>query len=136
MPTQEQTNTSNFSFPTKEKLKSKKLIGELFTDGKSVSSFPVKLIYLPCTLENTPLKVGVTVPKRNFKSAVDRNKIKRLLREGYRLNKHVIFNNIDKEFALLFLYLGKKMPDYAEIEKSMIEVLAKFYKKVNNEERI
>lgn len=136
MPTQEQTNTSNFSFPTKEKLKSKKLIGELFTDGNSVSSFPVKLIYLPCTLKNTPLKVGVTVPKRNFKSAVDRNKIKRLLREGYRLNKHVIFNNIDKEFALLFLYLGKKMPDYAEIEKSMIEVLAKFYKKVNNEERI
>ncbi|MGJ8658874.1 MAG: ribonuclease P protein component [Cellulophaga fucicola] len=136
MPTQEQTDASNFSFPTKEKLKSKKLIGELFTDGKSVSSFPIKLIYLPCTLENTPLKVGVTVPKRNFKSAVDRNKIKRLLREGYRLNKHVIFNNIDKEFALLFLYLGKKMPDYAEIEKSMVEVLAKFYKKVNNEERI
>ncbi|WBU90645.1 ribonuclease P protein component [Cellulophaga omnivescoria] len=135
MPTQEQPNTPNFKFPTKEKLKSKKLIGELFENGKSVSSYPVKLIYLPCTLENTPLKVGVTVPKRNFKSAVDRNRIKRLLREGYRLNKHVIFNNIDKDFALLFLYLGKKKPNHTEIEKSVAEVLAKFYKKVNNEER-
>lgn len=136
MSTQKQQNTPNFKFPTNEKLKSRKLIGELFADGKSVSSYPVKLIYLPCSLQNTPLKVGVSVPKRNFKSAVDRNRIKRLLREGYRLNKHVIFNNIDKDFALLFLYLGKKMPDYAEIEKSVAEVLAKFYKKVNNEERI
>ena len=135
MSTQKQQNTPNFKFPTKEKLKSRKLIGELFADGKSVSSYPVKLIYLPCSLQNTPLKVGVSVPKRNFKSAVDRNRIKRLLREGYRLNKHVIFNNIDKDFALLFLYLGKKKPNHTEIEKSVAEVLAKFYKKVNNEER-
>ncbi|MCL5246590.1 ribonuclease P protein component [Cellulophaga sp. 20_2_10] len=136
MPTLADTTTPNFSYPKKEKLKSKKLIEELFKDGKSVSSFPVKLIYVPCSLENTSLNVGVTVPKRNFKSAVDRNRIKRLLREAYRLNKHIVFNNIDQDFALLFLYLGKKKPDYAEVEKSIIEALTKFYKKVTNEEAI
>lgn len=123
----------NFTFPKKEKLKSKKLIEQLFTEGKTVTNFPIKLIYLPCTLENTPLKVGVTVAKRNFKSAVDRNRIKRLLREAYRHNKHIIYNNIEGDYALLFLYLGKQMPEYDGIEKSTIAVLTKLQKKLSDE---
>ena len=123
----------NFTFPKKEKLKSKKLIAQVFAEGKAVSNFPIKLIYLPCTLENTPLKVGVTVAKRNFKSAVDRNRIKRLLRESYRCNKHIVYNNIEGDYALLFLYLGKQMPEYKEIEKSTIAVLTKLQKKLSDE---
>lgn len=123
----------NFTFPKKEKLKSKKLIEQLFTEGKTVTNFPIKLIYLSCTLENTPLKVGVTVAKRNFKSAVDRNRIKRLLREAYRSNKHIVYNNIEGDYALLFLYIGKQMPEYETIEKSTIAVLTKLQKKLSDE---
>jgi len=117
----------DFSYPKKEKLKSKKLIEQLFAEGKSVSSYPIKLIYLKTTLPNeVPIQAGVAVPKKSFKSAVNRNRIKRLLREGYRLNKHLVFNNSEATFAFLFLYLGKEVPTYLEIEKAMKGVLEKF----------
>ena len=117
---------STFSLPRKEKLKSKKLIDQLFVEGKSVSSFPIKLIYLKTDLTEVPAQAGVTVPKKNFKSAVKRNHIKRLLREAYRLNKPLIFNNTKGNFAFLFLYLGKEMPSYENIECQMKVVLNKF----------
>ena len=120
---------STFSLPRKEKLKSKKLIDQLFVEGKSVSSFPVKLIYLKTDLTEVPVQAGVTVPKKNFKSAVKRNHIKRLLREAYRLNKPLIFNNTKGNFAFLFLYLGKEVPKGTTIAKNMALVLAKFLEK-------
>ena len=123
-----------YGFPKKEKLKSKKLIDQLFTEGKSVSSFPIKLIYIQTKLPlDVPIQAGVTVPKKNFKSAVKRNRIKRLLRESYRLNKALVFNNSDASFAFLFLYLGNKMPDYEEVDKNLQVVLHKFKKKVGYE---
>ena len=117
------------SFPKKEKLKSRKLIEQLFDEGKSISKYPVKLIYLKTRLpEEVVIRVGVAVPKKNFKGAVKRNRIKRLLREAYRLNKHLIFNNTQGNFAFLFLYLGKEMPDFFELERCMKEILGKFLK--------
>jgi len=118
------------SFPKKEKLKSRKLIDQLFAEGQSVTSFPVKLIYLKTELPfNVFFQAGVTVPKKNFKSAVKRNRIKRLLREGYRLNKHLVFNNSKGSFAFLFLYLGKEIPDYMLVDENIKAVLHKFKKK-------
>jgi len=123
----------NYTYPKKEKLKSRKLIDQLFAQGKSVSDYPIKLIYLNTELpEDVKIQAGVAVPKKNFKSAVKRNRIKRLLREAYRLNKHRIFNNREATFAFLFLYLGKEMPLYPEIEKAMNGVLARFSKKLKN----
>lgn len=123
----------NFKFPKSEKLKSKKLIEQLFNEGQSIVVFPIKLIYLKV---DTPLpakvKAAVSVPKSNFKSAVKRNRIKRLMREGYRLNKHQIFNNMEGNFAFLFLYLGKEMPEYSIVEKCMLHIFNKFLKKVSN----
>jgi len=117
----------DFSYPKNEKLKSRKLIDLLFAEGRSVSKYPVKLIYLRTGLpKDAKIQAGVAVPKRNFKSAVKRNRIKRLLREAYRLNKHQVFNNSDGGFAFLFLYLGKEMPSYPEVENAMIKVLARF----------
>lgn len=124
------------SFPKKEKLKSKKLIDQLFVEGKSVSNYPIKLIYLKTELPfDVPIQTGVTVPKKNFKSAVKRNRIKRLMRESYRLNKALVFNNSTGSFAFLFLYLGKKDPDYALVEKNLKAALHKFKKK-NEDEQI
>ena len=119
-----------FTFSKKEKLKSKKIIDQLFDEGKSVSKNRIKLIYFKTALpEDVKFQVGVAVPKKNFKSAVKRNRIKRLLRESYRLNKPLIFNNIEGNFAFLFLYLGQEMPTYNQIEQGVVGTLQKFIKK-------
>ncbi|MUH37424.1 ribonuclease P protein component [Zobellia amurskyensis] len=121
---------ADFTFPKKEKLKSKKLIEQLFAEGKPVSSFPIKLIYLPTDfIDDTRIKTGVAVPKKNFKSAVKRNRIKRLMRESYRLNKHLVFNNSEGSFAFLFLYLGREMPSQSNVEKAMKDVIKRFLSK-------
>lgn len=112
----------NFRFPKSEKLKSRKTIELLFQEGKSVSKFPIKVFYLP--IENSyKTKAGFAVSKRNFKNAVDRNRIKRQLREAYRLQKHLLKIEGDSKFALFFLYLGKDKLDYSSIEKAMVVLL-------------
>lgn len=121
------------SFPKKEKLKNKKLIDQLFVGGKSVTSYPIKLFYIKADLPSeVPIQAGVTVPKKNFKSAVKRNRIKRLLRESYRRNKGLVFNNSKGTFAFLFLYLGKEMPDSSIVEENLITALKKFKKKIDH----
>ncbi|WP_350286718.1 ribonuclease P protein component [uncultured Croceitalea sp.] len=123
-----------FAFPKKEKLKSKKLIEQLFAEGKSITVFPLKLIYLPIVFDDdVQFKTMVVAPKKNFKSAVKRNRVKRLLREAYRLNKPYIFNNIEGNFALAILYIGKEMPDYHLVELKTKGLLEQFVKKYNHE---
>ncbi len=125
---------NRFTFPKKEKLKSKILFESLFNEGKSVSRFPLKLIYLNTPFDDgAKIKVGVVAPKKKFKNAVDRNRIKRLSREAYRHNKSLIFNNIEGNFAFLFLYLGNKMPGYADIEVAMKQLMEDFLKKESHE---
>ena len=76
-----------FRFPKAERLKSRKQIDLLFAGGKAFSVFPVRTIYRFHTAEKGSLKAGFTASKKHFKKAVDRNRIKRLLREAYRLQK-------------------------------------------------
>ena len=122
-----------FSYNKKEKLKSKKLIDQLFNEGQSVTAFPLRLVYLPTVFdENMVAKTGVSVSKRNFKNAVDRNRIKRLLRESYRLNKTSYFNNITTQYAFMILYIGKDKPTLAQVETKMNLLFEKFLKKVSD----
>jgi ribonuclease P protein component len=124
----------SFEFPKREKLKSKKLIDQLFAEGKSISNFPLKLFYLQTTFpDSVKIKTGVAVSKKNFKSAVQRNRIKRLLRESFRLNKQRVFNNSEGNFAFLILYLGKEMPTYQLVERNMQIILEKFIKTIDDE---
>ncbi len=125
------------SFPKKEKLKSKKLIDALFAHGKSISQYPIKLIYLQTKLPyDVPIQATVSVSKKKFKSAVKRNRIKRLMRESYRHNKSLVFNNSDASFAFLFLYLGKEIPDFKTIDEKLKSVLLKFKKKIDDEQSV
>ncbi|WP_104735131.1 ribonuclease P protein component [Hanstruepera ponticola] len=118
------------TYSKKDKLKSKKLIEQLFTDGQSVSSYPLRLVYLKTNFnENVFAKTGVSVSKKHFKKAVDRNRIKRLMREVYRLNKTNYFNNITTQYALMILYIGKHIPTYAELEQPMNKLFEKFVDK-------
>ena len=125
---------TDYSFPKKEKLKSKKTIEELFLVGKNIREFPIKLIYLKSDFDDgAKIKAGVVAPKKKFKRAVDRNRIKRLLREAYRLNKPLIFNNIERTYAFLFLYLGNKDADFQDVDSAMKKIMETFLKKESNE---
>jgi len=111
----------NQKFPKNEKLKSSKAIEYLFLNGKKHIQFPLKIIYLE-TSESENNKVAFSVPKRNFKKAVERNRIKRLLREIYRLNKHRLVKK-EANLLILFIYIGKQIPDYHTLEKKMISLM-------------
>ena len=121
-----------FTFNKQEKLKSKKLIEQLFAEGKSVSNYPLKLIYLEVNHESSfQIQAGVSVPKRKVNLAVNRNRIKRLIREVYRKNKHVIYESINNKYIFMFLYLDEKEHNYVFIEEKMVNLLEKFLKKLS-----
>lgn len=105
----------SLKFPKEEKLKSRKLINELFEKGSSSKKFPVKMIYLEvASLEKT--QAAFAVPKRNFKLAITRNRIKRQMRESYRIHKSLLINNKGKNFAILFMCLGKEPPTFKQVD--------------------
>ncbi len=117
----------SFTYPKIEKLKSKNTIDLLFSEGKTVSKYPLRLVFVPTVFgEDTPLKMGVSVSKKHFKKAVDRNYFKRVLRETYRLNKHLLIENLDKPYAFMFLYQTKDRLSYEEINTKTIQLFEKF----------
>lgn len=117
----------NFKYPKNEKLKSKITIGLLFTEGKSVSKYPLRLVYKAGSFdESEKIKMGVSVSKKNFKRAVDRNYFKRVLRETYRLNKHMLIDNLDRPYAFMFFYQTKDRLSYEEINTRTIQLFEKF----------
>ena len=109
-------------FPKNEKLKSRKSIETLFSEGKSISKFPIKLIYLEYESQDCH-KAAFAIPKKNFKKAISRNRIKRQMREAYRLHKQLLRPHNGKNFALLFLYISKDEPQYRQLETSMRALL-------------
>jgi ribonuclease P protein component len=123
--------TMRNTFRKEEKLKKKNLITELFTSGKSMSVFPLKLVYLEMDHDSDyKIKAGVSVSKRNFKKAVDRNSIKRLMRETYRKNKYLIYDSEDtKKHIFMFIYQGKKEESYQVIEERMVKLIDRFIAK-------
>ena len=126
----------NQRFPSSEKLKSKILIDRLFSEGKSVHIFPVKLIYLPVKdLQLASNKAGVSVPKRSFKRAVDRNYLKRIMREVYRKNKYLVENNLPLNYAFMFIYTGKKIVDYKQVNSAMTGTMKKLIEKEGANEK-
>ena len=110
-----------------ERLKSKKLIEKLYEQGSSVKSFPLRMVYLQTKhTSDFPAQVGVSVSKRNFKSAVDRNRIKRLLRESYRLQKEILYDHLQTPYVFMISYLGKEEIKYEEMYAKMTMLLTLF----------
>lgn len=122
----------NFTYPKKERLKSKTTIGLLFSEGKSVSKYPLRLVYHE-GLENSEekIKIGVSVSKKYFKKAVDRNYFKRVLRETYRLNKHMLWENIQQPYSIMFFYQTKDKLSYEEINKKTVQLFEKFIQQIH-----
>lgn len=112
-----------------ERLKSEKSISGLFETGKSLSVHPVRLIYQITTpTDNSPIKIGFAVPKKNFKRAVDRNLIKRRMREAFRQNKQLLINIETQSFQgldIILVYQGLKVEDFNIISNCIKELLKK-----------
>ncbi len=136
----------DFSFPKAEHLKSERIISVLFK-GKSpsVGAYPLRAVWQEVDFfYNTPnptiyCQVAVTVPKKTFKRAHDRNRYKRLIREAYRLNKNVwlpflVENN--KKIALMIIFTGKEATDFDTINHKMKKLFAKMVAELSKEEKI
>jgi len=125
----------DFSYPKHEKLKSKHTIDLLFSEGKSVSKYPLRLVYAPLVSDETvKIKMGVSVSKKYFRNATDRNYFKRVLRETYRLNKHLLLEKTDRPYAFMFFYQTKDRLSYDEIYTKTIQLFEKFLTQIKASE--
>lgn len=113
-----------------ERLKGKKQIEQLFVTGVSVGAFPLRMIYLKGSDKNM---VGVSVSKKQFKNAVDRNRIKRLLRVAVEKQLSVVLDKLTSNYCLMVLYVGKEMPDTPQLKKQFDFLIKRFNKKELNE---
>ena len=125
-----------FTLGKNERLKSRKLIEQLFKEGKSFNAFPFRIYYLlqvvplPAT-QKTMLQFGAGASTKNFKKAVDRNRIKRLTREAYRLQKKSLEESLRikaKSLSLFFIYTQKELPDYKTVYEKTSLILNKLVK--------
>ncbi|UAY53746.1 ribonuclease P protein component [Ferruginibacter albus] len=116
-----------------ERLKSRKKIEHLFKTGKSINAFPVRMLYVLSTNETSDntLLAGFSASTKNFKKAVDRNRIKRLLREAYRLQKTELEKQLkssNKNISLFFIYSGTELPEYKLIYEKVQTLIKRLQK--------
>jgi len=117
-----------YTFPKKERLSSKKNISYLFESGSTFFSYPFKIYYhFEEALTNKPnAAVLFSIGKKQFKHAVDRNRVKRLCRESYRLNKSILINTLEERqwsIEVAFIFVGKVIPEFKDVEVKMQKVL-------------
>ena len=116
-----------FTFKKTERLSSKKDIALLYSSGQNKSFYPLKVFWRIHDFENEfPVRVLITVPKRSFKKAIDRNLLKRRIREAYRLNKLPMYEALTasgKKLDLMILFIHKEKSLMPEIEKALKKAL-------------
>lgn len=120
------------TFKKEERLSSRKLIEKLAAEGKSFLIHPFKVIALETKLESAyPVQVLMTAPKKKFPRAVDRNRIKRLMREAWRKNKHTLYKALsvqNKNLAVMLVYVSGTLPEYKLTEDKIILILQRLSK--------
>ncbi len=126
------------SFKKEERLCSKKLLTALFQNGSSFLIYPFRVTWLisPDFNQKAAVQVVVAVPKKRFKSSVDRNQIKRRIKEAYRLNKEAHLNsslNIQKKKILLAIsYVGKEIHDFNFTQQKVLVLFKILFKNLDN----
>ena len=115
-------------FTKDERVSGEKRIETLFTKGRSFMAYPFRVVFLQTAHPHTsPLSVLISIPKKRLRSAVHRNRMKRLTREAYRLNKHLFDGVISREEVHVdaaFIYVKDALSDFAEVEKGMRKALS------------
>lgn len=121
-------------FSKTERLCSEKLIARLYQSGDFISKYPIRVNLLLCALPAAvPCQVVFTVGKKRFPSAVDRNRVKRVMRELYRKSKMPLYNALmysGKQLAISMIYTGKELPDFELLEKQWALMQKRVLKKL------
>ena len=119
------------------RLKSRKLIQQIFDEGDTVKAYPVMARFVTEKLDTpSPFQVGFSVSKRRFKRAVDRNRIKRQMREAFRIHQHLLtesFSQQEESPVIMFIYLGKELPNFDTLEEKIIGILSRLAKKADSQ---
>lgn len=128
--------TSEFTFCREERLKSSLSIQALLKHGRSVSVYPLKIYWNFTTdpHQKYPARAAMSVPKRKFRRAVDRNLMKRRLREAYRLNKHMLYDTLDQhqqKIQLIILLLSDEFIPYEQLETGMQKIFRQLSNKLS-----
>ena len=117
------------SFKKAERITSKLLIDRLFNgEGSSMVVFPFRVVYIRIPKGEVPVSILVSVPKKRFHKAVDRNRMKRLTREVYRRQKQILWNAMeesDESIAIAFICIASSLCTYANVYKSMNKILTR-----------
>ncbi len=126
--------SKTFSYNASEKLKSRKLLNRIFVEGKSFNAYPLKVLYIIQETASTQNLAGVGVSSRHFKKAVERNRIKRLLRESYRLQKKILTDAVleNQQLVLFFLFTGKNLSESLMIQEKMPLLMEKIVQAIQN----
>lgn len=125
------------TFERCERLKARKLLGRLFQEGHSFVAFPVRVVWLPLSeaervaarFEANRAQMAISVPKRLYRQATARNRIRRQMREAYRLHKHVLYAILEQKnlhIALVLIFIGKEAPTSAQLKACMVKIARYF----------
>lgn len=121
--------TASYKFGKDERLSGRKAIAELFDSGQAFTLYPFRVFWKVCETDiPVPARMAVSVPKRSFKKAVDRNMIKRQIKEAWRYNKHVLYKHLNEnnmQLAVMLIYTQEDMPGHKLITKKVEEVVSK-----------
>lgn len=128
-----------FTLDKSERLKSRKQIEKLFEKGKGFNMPPYRIYYLAesepvIKVDKDVLQFGTGVSNKNFKRAVDRNRIKRLTREAWRLQKNELKEKLklsNKHLNIFFIYTGKELPDFVTVKEKVAVVLKKLDERID-----
>ena len=117
-----------FVFNKREKLTSRKHIEELFSNGAVIYTFPFRILWKLTSAQDSPIKFAISVPKKKFKKAVDRNLLKRRAREAFRLHKVELFHKLEDEnktLNIFLIYISDEILDFDTIEKTITQTIQK-----------
>lgn len=131
--------TKKFTLSRNERLKSRKLIERVFLEGKNLNASPLRAQFLLMReTDGKRLQFGAVAGRKSFRRAVDRNRIKRLLREAWRMNKQELEAELARKelrLAVFVLYNGKELPGYNVVEEKMKNLLTQLLKSIENTAR-
>jgi ribonuclease P protein component len=123
-----------YTFGKDERLKREQHIETLFRSGKAFSVFPLRAIWrpVPRNAEPSPVRIGFSVPKKKFRKAVSRNRIRRLMREAWRLNKHALYASLppDMQLHLFLIFTDVTEPDFDTVHGALLQCISRLQKAV------